>query len=305
MLKDLAPIGLSTYGRPQHLVQTIKALKKNTLAPKSELFIFSDAPKLGDEDRVAAVRNYIRTFVVFMSIHIIERENNDRVANSRGGLEMLLDRYGKVVFLAEDIVTAPSFLAFMNEALLKYEKNDRIFNVSGYTPPINFPTNYDHDVFFLRRISAWGFGIWKDRFEQLGYMSPEEYELFASNKEKVKNFVRAGGTDLMLMLKADAYGEIDAGDVKMMYAQFKSDQYTVYPTISLVENIGHDGTGVHCDNTDKFDVALSDKSSFRFPDELTIDRRIVRSNYKFRSEPFSVKKLMRQTRGLARDLLRK
>jgi hypothetical protein len=57
------------------------------------------------------------------------------------------------------------------------------------------------------------------------------------------------------MLKAEAYGEIDAGDVKAMYAQFLSDQYTVYPTQSMVQNIGHDGTGTHCIKTDRFNVS--------------------------------------------------
>ena len=56
MLNDLAPIAVSTYARPQHLQQTIAALQKNTLAQQSELFVFSDAPKPGDEDKVEAVR---------------------------------------------------------------------------------------------------------------------------------------------------------------------------------------------------------------------------------------------------------
>ena len=300
MLNDLAPIGLSTYGRLQHLNETVEALQQNTLAAQSELFVFSDAPKPGDEGRVAAVRSYVHTIRGFKKVHIIERESNDRVANSRGGLKRLLDRYGKVVFLAEDIVTAPSFLTFMNEALFKYEENDRVFNISGYSPPINIPADYHHDVFFLRRISAWGFGIWKNRFAQLGYMTPEEFELFASNKTKVKEFVRAGGTDLMLMLKADAYGEIDAGDVKLMYAQFVSDQYSIYPVRSLVQNIGHDGTGVHCGTASKFDVSMSDKSSFEFPDNVIVDRRIVKANYKFRSEPISIKRNIWHIRGLVR-----
>lgn len=300
MSNELAPIGLSTYGRPQHLKQTIRALQQNSLAPESELFVFSDAPKPGDEERVAAVRSYVSTIDGFREVHIIERNSNDRVANSRGGLKMLLDRYEKVVFLAEDIVTAPSFLTFMNDALFKYEENDRIFNVSGYSPPISIPANYNHDVFFLRRISAWGFGIWKSRFEKLGYMTPEEYELFASNRKNVKAFVKTGGADLMQMLRADAYGEIDAGDVKLMFAQFVSDQYTVYPVRSLVQNIGHDGTGVHCGTTDRFDVTLSNESSFILPDKLFVDRRIVKANRRFRAVPSDSENFVMQTRNFVR-----
>lgn len=283
MLIDIAPIGLSTYARPQHLQQTIEALQNNPLAPQSELYAFSDGPKPGDEERVAAVRSYLHTITGFKKVHIIERESNGRVANSRSGVQALLERFGKVIFLAEDIVTVPGFLTFMNEALNKYEGNDKVFSVSGYTPPIRIPENYNHDIFFLRRFSAWGFGIWKNRFDRLDYMTPDEYEQFATNKNKVKDFVMAGGMDLMVMLKDDAYGHIDAGDVKLMYAQYLSDQYTVYPTRSLVQNIGHDGTGTHCPKSNRFNVALCDKTTFLFPDDVAVDPGIVKANRNFRS----------------------
>ena len=283
MLNNLAPIGISTYVRLQHLQRTITALQKNTLAQQSKLFVFSDAPRPGDEERVAAVRSYLRTIDGFKEIYIIARKNNGRTANGRRGLRLLLNRFGKVIFLEEDVVTAPGFLTFMNQALNKYEGNNRVFSVVGYCPPIKIPANYSLDGFFMRRGSGWGLGIWKNRYDNIRYITPEEYEQFAANKKRVLEFVKAGGEDLMVMLRAEAYGEIDAGDVKAMYAQFLSNQYTVYPTQSLVQNIGHDGTGTHCGNTDRFNVPLSGKTTFRFPDELIVDSRIVRANLNFRN----------------------
>lgn len=282
MPNNLAPIGVSTYIRLQHLQQTIAALQKNTLAQHSDLYVFSDAPKTGDEERVAAVRSYLRSVDGFKKVHIIKRERNSRIENNRGGMRMLLDRFGKVIFLEEDVVTAPGFLAFMNQGLDKYEGNARIFSVAGYCPPIKIPANYQHDVFLLRRFSAWGFGIWKNRYDSNSYITPDEYEQFAANKKRVREFVKAGGKDMMVMLKADAYGQIDAGDVKAMYTQFLSNQYTLYSAQSLTMNIGHDGTGVHCVKTDRFNVTLSDKVTFRLPTEPIVDPRIVRANLTFR-----------------------
>ncbi len=304
MSDNLAPIGLSTYARLQHLRQTIEALQKNMLASQSELYVFSDAPRPGDEERVAAVRSYLRTISGFKQVHIVERESNGRVANSRGGLKMLLDRFGKVIFLGEDIVTAPGFLTFMNEALDKYEGNDQVFSIAGYCPPIRIPANYRHDVFFLGRMNAWGMGIWKNRFDQIRYITPEEFERFAADKQRVRQFAKGGGADLMVMLKKDAYRKIDAGDVKMMYAQFLSNQCTAYPTRSLVRNIGHDGTGVHCVKSDRFDVALCDLAAFRFPDKLIVDRRIVKANQKFRANAGDSGGLMLRTWRMAGKLLR-
>ena len=299
MLNNLAPIGVSTYVRLQHLQKIIAALQENTLAQQSELYVFSDAPKAGDELRVAEVRNYLRSVDGFRKVHIIERERNSRIENNRGGMRMLLDRFGKMIFLEEDIVTMPGFLTYMNQALDKYEGDDRIFSVVGYCPPIRIPADYRHDVFFLRRFSAWGFGIWKNRYDSNKYITPEIYEKFAANKKRVSEFVREGGKDMMIMLKAEAYGQIDAWDVKAMYTQFLNNQYTIYPTQSLTQNIGHDGTGVHCGNTDMFNVALSDKSTFLLPDDVVIDKRIVKANRKFRASLSDERNLIQKIQGFA------
>jgi hypothetical protein len=284
MPNNRAPIGLSTYSRLPHLQRTIAALQNNDLAKESELFVFSDAPKAGDEDKVEAVRRYLQSVGGFKTVNILERTENNRVANNRGGIRMLLDQYGKMIFLEEDVVTAPGFLTFMNQALDQYQGNQRIFSISGYCPPIAIPKDYDGDAFLLRRFNAWGFGIWQDRFERIRYISPDEYEAFAADRARVAQFVNGGGEDMPRMLKVDAYGDIDALDVKAMYAQFQTDQYTVYPTRSLSLNIGMDGTGMHCGHTDKFSVALSDKSAFFLPEALVADQRIVKANSKFRRE---------------------
>ena len=278
----LAPIGISTYIRLGHLKKTVSALQKNVLASSSELFLFSDAARPGHEMQVNAVRNYLRTIDGFKKIQIVERENNDRLANNRGGMRMLLDRFDKMIFMEEDVLTTPGFLTFLNQGLDEYEANPRIFSISGYCPPIKIPRNFQNDMFLLRRFNGWGFGIWKDRYDNNRYVTPEEYEQFAADNKMVKKFTQAGGADMMLMLKAEAYGEMDAWDVKAMYTQFLKEQYTVYPTGSLTLNIGHDGTGIHCGETDKFSVVLSNKTAFLFPDEPTVDPRIVRANRIFR-----------------------
>jgi len=279
MSYNLAPIGVSTYARPEHLRRAIEALKNNVLATESDLYIFSDAPRSGDELRVEAVRKYLRTIDGFKSVTIVERKINDRVANSRGGVNQLLDEFGRVIFFAEDVVTAPGFLTFMNEALKFYENNQRLYSISGYTPPLNIPADYQHDVFFLRRFNPWGFGTWKDRFK-IEYISPAEFKKFISDRRRVREFINGGGEDMLRMLKKDAYGEIDAGDVKAMYTQYLNDQYTVYPVKSLTKNIGFDGSGEHCGINDKYNTDIWSKvSDFKFIDHVKPDERIVKLNY--------------------------
>ena len=116
----LAPVGLSVYSRLDHVKQTIQALIRNKMASETMLYIFSDAPQPGDELKVEMVRKFLKTIEGFKKIAIIERTKNSRVKNNRSGIRMLLNEYGRMIFLEEDIVTAPTFLEFMNQALNFY-----------------------------------------------------------------------------------------------------------------------------------------------------------------------------------------
>ena len=77
MSRDVAPIVLFVYNRPYHTKRTIEALKDNTLAKDSELFIFSDAPKSeAGIDDVLAVREIIKEVDGFKKVTVVQRDTN-------------------------------------------------------------------------------------------------------------------------------------------------------------------------------------------------------------------------------------
>lgn len=283
-MRRLAPVGVSVYSRINHFKKTIDALKKNPLAGESELYIFSDAPCVGDEELVSKIREYIRTIDGFKNVHVIERSANGRVANNRGGMKQLLDQYGKVIFLEEDIITAPGFLTFMNEALDFYENDERVLSITGYCPPFKMPKNYKDDVFALQRFSAWGFATWREKFDPYGYELKQHgvYE-FLRDKEQIRAFLR-NGDDLLTKLMQELNNEVDALDIKLMYYVYKYNMLSVYPSKSLVQNIGHDGSGTHCGVSDRFyhDKLWGKLCDFEFVKDIQVDERIRKKNYRFR-----------------------
>jgi GT2 family glycosyltransferase len=133
------PIALFVYNRPWHTQLTIEALQKNDLASKSELFIFSDGPKNeSDVVNVQKVREYIRTVTGFKAITIIEKENNCGLAKSViSGVTEIVDKYGKIIVMEDDLVSSPGLLNFFNDGLDFYEDNLKIFSITGY----NFPSS--------------------------------------------------------------------------------------------------------------------------------------------------------------------
>lgn len=282
----LAPIALSTYTRLSHLKKTVAALQKNTLAPQSELFIFSDGPKNGDESKVSDVRNYLRTIDGFKKVKIIESIENAYPENWNQGERMLLDEYGKIIILEEDIITAPSFLQFINQALDTYEYNPKIFSIAGYCPPIKIPRDYPYDVFLLPRFNAWGCGIWKDRFDLIErHLPKEEVDIFINSWKEANDFL-LGGPDMLHMLMMENIGKIDAIDVRIFFLQHKLQMDTIYPVGSLVKNIGLDGSGIHSPQSNYWDTDLTlDNKQRIIPHTINRNQKIIMSHFYFRLGP--------------------
>ena len=287
-MNNLAPIGLSVYSRLEHLKQTVEALRQNELASESELYIFSDAPKPGDENKVQAVRDYLKTINGFKTVHILERKENNRVKNNRDGMRLLLNQCGKMIFLEEDIVTAPAFLRFMNQALEYYRNDPRIFAINGYTPPIRIPRYYNKQVMLLPRFAAWGFAIWKERFDEIIFdVTPDMFNELYQDKVKLKAYC-CGGDDIIRQLHSAAIGRTDALDVKTDYTMFvKGRKYVLCPLKALTHSIGCDGSGEHWKfSTDKHNVELDTESKvFKFNTDVQPDRRIMKQMRKFYTLP--------------------
>ena len=133
-MNKLAPIVLFVYNRPEHTKLTVMALQKNELARESELFIYSDAPKnLDVKVKTDEVRKYIKSISGFKKIIIIEREKNWGLAASIiDGVTKIINEYGKIIVLEDDLVTSSYFLKFMNEALEFYKNEDKVWHISGW-----------------------------------------------------------------------------------------------------------------------------------------------------------------------------
>lgn len=275
--KIYAPICVSTYARRGHLEQAIGALKKNVDAEKHELFIFSDGPKVGDEAKVEEVRRFIKKIDGFRRVTILERPGNDRVRNNRGGMKEVLDQYGRMIFLEEDIVTAPGFLRFINDALQRYEHEKNVFSVCGWTPRLKKnPKLPEGSSFFSTRFAGWGFGIWADRFAKIKEIGDKGYREIVTNAPALQRIKRHMGRSVIDLIQADASGRINALDVRACFHQAITGELSLYPYPSLTANIGLDGTGEHCGTMSGLNMRLlEDPLPYRWPDEISVNEKMA------------------------------
>lgn len=239
---NLAPIVLFTYNRLWHTMQTVEALKTNELADQSDLFIFSDGPKNEeDEEKVKQVREYLRTIKGFKRITIIERDRNFGLANNIiDGVTNVVNEYGKIIVLEDDLITSPYFLKFMNEALEIYKDEEKVVSIHGYIYPIkDLP-----ETFFIRGADCWGWATW-ERAWSLFELDGQKLlrKLKEKNLQKEADFNNSYG--FTKMLKDQINGKNDSWAVRWYMSAFLEDKLTLYPGKSFVQNIGFGDEATH------------------------------------------------------------
>jgi acetyltransferase-like isoleucine patch superfamily enzyme len=260
----VAPIALFVYNRPYHTRRTVQALQENELAAESDLFIFSDAAKKPDAmSTVKQVRDYIRTISGFRTVNIVERERNLGLANSiAAGVTQLCEAAGRAIVLEDDLVTAPFFLRYMNDALDRYADQPNVYSVSGHSF-----TNDMSDVdstYFLRITSSWGWATWGDKWRIFERNRAALAESLRAAKDR-KRFNYQNSYDFSALAESQLAGKSDSWAIYWYFCVHRKNGLTLYPRDSLIQNIGRDGSGTHSGE------GINDSSVARFKPVLTED----------------------------------
>ena len=256
------PIALFVYKRPHHTRKTLESLMANAEFSDSPLYVFCDgAKRKKDIPLVLETRELIRSYKL-NNATIIEREENMGLANSIiTGVTELCNKYGRVIVVEDDLYLSPYFLKYMNKALDTYEECDEVMHIAGYMFPVRGQLP---ETFFYRATSCWGWGTWKrawDKFE------PDVHKLLVEfkNKNKRWEFDIRGSTKYYLMLK---YQASNSWAIRWYASVFLNNGLCLHPGRSLVNNIGHDDSGAHCDCTNAYDVNVSEDKDIRFTTDI-------------------------------------
>ncbi len=286
---NLASIVLFVYNRPWHTRQTVEALRENELASESKLFIFSDGPKNKEaKEKVQEVRNYIRTIKGFKQVTIIEREKNWGLAdNIIDGVTKVINEYNRIIVLEDDIVTSPYFLIYMNKALEFYEKEKKVWHISGWNYPID-PAGLP-DTFLWRVMNCWGWATWADRWK---YFEKDTNKLTASfSEEAIFRFNVDGHENFWSQVLQNVQGKINTWAIFWYATIFLNNGLCLNPSLSYTRNIGHDGSGVHCGKSgypDNRKLNINDNP--RFSSNITENKKTVEVIKKYLSQRKSIPK---------------
>jgi len=214
---------------------------------------------------VKEVRDLISKVEGFKSVEVIERERNYGLANSIiDGVSKLSSKYGKVIVFEDDLISSPYTLKYFNEALELYENRSEIMHIGAYMYPLK-----EHklpEAFFLRMTSSWGWATWKRAWTV--FESDIDTLMRQFSSEDRNAFEMEGAMNYWQHMKDFKAGKNSSWAIRWYASVFLNKGLALYPAHSLIDNIGHDGTGVHSGLNDIFKVPVSQQPILKFPDTI-------------------------------------
>jgi hypothetical protein len=245
----LAPIVLFVYNRPEHTLKTLTALSENELAKESILYIFADGPKTNSSsetlERMDRTRQIIRSKEWCAEVHVVESAHNRGLADSViGGVTEIVNKYGKVIVLEDDLLTSKGFLRYMNTALDLYKDRVQVRQIAGHFFPIN-EIKAKNSSFFLPLTTSWGWATWKRAWDTF---DPQAigYEKLKTDSSLARRFDLDNSYPYSTMLIDQMEtGKVNSWAIRWWWTVFVQNGLSLFPDKSLVENIGFGNEGTH------------------------------------------------------------
>ncbi|XHR93888.1 sugar transferase [Mucilaginibacter sp. UC70_90] len=263
-MQNLAPIALFVYNRPDHTRRTISYLQQNLLADESRLYIFCDAAKTdADKPKVEQVRQLVKDVSGFKSVKIILRNHNLGLAESIiSGVTQLVYEYGKVIVFEDDLLSSPYTLQYFNDALTKYANHEQVMHIGAYM--YNLHEKKLPETFFYRAATSWGWATWARAWKNF---EPDVDKLIDQfDTLKIARFSIEGKMNFWKQIEQFKAGKNNSWAIRWYASIFLKNGLTLNPSQSLIQNIGHDGTGVHSNKEDMYHVQMGRKQVTQFPD---------------------------------------
>jgi hypothetical protein len=269
-MQTFAPIALFVYNRPQHTARTLKFLQQNELAAESRLFIFSDGAKAdADQEMVDKVRDLIKDADGFKSIEIIRRKENMGLANSIiAGVSKLVADYGQVIVFEDDLISSPYTLTYFNESLNRYRQEEKVMHIGAYM--YNLKDENLPETFFYRAATSWGWATWDRAWKHFEPNIDKLMDQF--NAADKRAFSIDHTMNFWKQMKDFKNGRNNSWAIRWYASIFLKKGLTLNPSQSLVNNIGHDGSGIHSGINDIYNVVINPKRIAQFPKTIVEDQ---------------------------------
>ncbi len=270
------PVLFETFVRVDYARQVWDAIKE---AQPKKLYFYSNkgrAEKEGEVERNNEIRSWVKEIDWDCELHTWFREECVDVYTSlRGAISWLFENEEEGIILEDDCVPTKAFFSYVDQLIVKYRNDSRVWCISGDNFIKENLSGYDY--FFSNLHAMFGWASWRDRWEKINWdnllideMLKQHiyYRLFktreqAKTKEKTLK-------DLRHFLETTKCWDYVFG--------LTIDQHrgvTIQPKIHLIHNIGIEGqhhksgkaSRYNCETNEISDVyVINSEPVFVYPD---------------------------------------
>ncbi len=236
-------VAVFCYNRPDKLRMCLDMVD---LSYVDKLWVFCDTWKnKQDEEMVLKTIDIARKFR-FQNKEVVVREKNfGTPKNVINGLDRVFKSSDTCMVLEDDCIVRPEAYAYVDKALKIFENDRRVFSINTMAP-LGLILNkiaslfVHNDIVACRRVFAfWGWATWASRWGEFR-SDLEPFKNPYGNAQKVPLGV---GRHVRATLKLHEEGRVGGWDARLLCLAYYNKCLHIHPRVSLMRNIGLDGTG--------------------------------------------------------------
>lgn len=260
-----APVIIPTLCRATHFIRLVESLKRNSWAKHTDIYIGLDYPpsekyRKGWEE----ICNYLDNgdFSAFYSFTVFKHKSNIGASQNNKYLrDYVLNNYDRYIRFDDDNEVSPNFLEYIDKCLEKYEDDDDVIAVCGYSYPIVWKVSSGATLLKQNvNVAVWGVGYWKKKLEICyPYLTLGQMLRDLPNVIKAKSYEKMIDAAKLEYFTASCFslqiGGVkgwmkSASDIGLRSYLAVSGKYAISPVLSKVRNHGFDGSGTGCQMID-------------------------------------------------------
>ncbi|MEO9033277.1 MAG: hypothetical protein ABI285_08550, partial [Ginsengibacter sp.] len=216
-------------------------------------------------------------------VSLIESKINKGLANSViDGVTSIVNNYGKVIVIEDDIIVSKSFLQYMNDALNLYENDEQVWSIGSW----NYFARSIKSNFLFRVPESIAWATNKNAWSKLNTDSNYLVKEIEKN-DLINEFNINGSLDFYNMLCLQKEGKVDSWAIRWYASAFLDKGLCFYPQQSLSKHMGHgpNATNVLNDQDPFFQNFEVDNATFKLRKKLLDENLKVLDLFKIFHRP--------------------
>jgi len=261
-------IALFIYDRPQCTEKVLESLKRNHI---DELYVFQDG--IGEQTNKVAWEQNV-DLISKIDWCRVNYEKNERKSSSLDaqiiyGINRVFQEKEEIIVIEDDCVISEDCIDFFNKCFATYRNNKKVISIDAYLEPITVPDNYKMPVIASGAPSSWGWGTWKDRWEEF----QADFEIIKRIGKYMKEYKGFGEFGYPIKKILTEYWLLGTWDLWWSINVLIREGISIRPTYNKIHNIGFEYPGTHTSGESPWVVPICNQmdSDGILPKEIGIE----------------------------------